>query len=131
MFNFKFTFKQKFLAKKLFREFLGSPTQKKPTLKPCQISQQVLPIISQEQCAEVFQFWLRINDETIKTTGFCDNAHSYICSICLRLDIFSLTEIQNLQINPSEKETHTNESIMPKGKFNADLKDLLYVGFIN
>ena len=36
MFNFEFMFKQKFLAKK--REFLGSPTQKKPTLKPCQIS---------------------------------------------------------------------------------------------
>ena len=50
----------------------------------------------------------------MKTPGFCDNAHLHICSICLRLDVSLLTEIQYLQIEPSEKETHTNESIMLK-----------------
>ena len=32
--------------------------------------------------------------------------------ICLRLDVSSLTEIQYLQIDPSEKGTHTNKIMM-------------------
>ena len=53
-----------------------------------------------------------INSKTIKTPGFYDNAYLHICSICLRLDVSSLTEIQYLQIEQSEKATHTNESTM-------------------
>ena len=34
--------------------------------------------------------------------------------ICLRLDVSLLTEIQYLQIEPSAKGTHTNQSIMLK-----------------
>ena len=47
-----------------------------------------------------------------KTSGFYDNAHLPLCSICLRLDVPSLTEIQYLQIELSEKRTNTNESMM-------------------
>ena len=39
-----------------------------------------------------------------------DNAHLYILSIFLRLDISSLTKIQYFQIEPSEKGTYTSES---------------------
>ena len=51
-----------------------------------------------------------------KTPGFYDNAHLHVCSICLRLFVSSLKEIQYLQIEPSEKGTHTNESLMLKTK---------------
>ena len=37
---------------------------------------------------------IRINGNTIKTTGFYDNLHLLICSICLILDLFSLTEVR-------------------------------------
>ena len=36
----------------------------------------------------------------------------YICTI--RLDVSSLTEIQYLQVEPIEKETHNNEIMMLK-----------------
>ena len=49
---------------------------------------------------------------TIKTPGFPDNAYLHICSICLRLDGSSLTKIQYLQVEPSEKRTYTNGSMM-------------------
>ena len=39
---------------------------------------------------------------------------THICSICLKLDVSSLIEIQYSQIEPSEKRTHTNESMMLK-----------------
>ena len=39
---------------------------------------------------------------------------THVCSICLKLDVSSLTEIQYSQIEPSEKRTHTNESMMLK-----------------
>ena len=42
----------------------------------------------------------------MKTPGFYDNAHFCICWICLRLDVSSLTKIQYLQIEASEKGTH-------------------------
>ena len=45
-----------------------------------------------------------IHGKTIETPGFNDNAHLHICSICLRHDVSSLTEIQYLQIEPSERE---------------------------
>ena len=50
----------------------------------------------------------------IKTPGFYDNEHLHICSICLRLAVSSLTEIQYLQIEPGGKGTHTDESMMLK-----------------
>ena len=50
----------------------------------------------------------------MKTRGFYNDAYLHICSICLRLDVSLLPEIQYLQIEPSGKETHTNESMMPK-----------------
>ena len=37
---------------------------------------------------------IRINGNTIKTPGFYDNLHLLICSICLILDLFSLTEVR-------------------------------------
>ena len=38
-------------------------------------------------------FWLRINGKTIKNTWFLRyNAHWHICSICWRLDVFSLLQ---------------------------------------
>ena len=46
----------------------------------------------------------------------------YICSSCLRLDVSSLTEIQHLHIETSEKETYTNERKM--------LKMLYLYGFV-
>ena len=49
-----------------------------------------------------------------KIPGFYDNAHLHICSICLRLDVSWLTEIQYLQIELSEKGAHANESMMLK-----------------
>ena len=55
-----------------------------------------------------------VNGKTIKTPGICDNAHLHICSIFFKLDVFSLTEIQYLQIESCEKETHINESMMLK-----------------
>ena len=48
----------------------------------------------------------------MKTPGFYENAHLHICSICLRLVVTSLTEIQYLQIESGGKGTHTNVSIM-------------------
>ena len=58
-----------------------------------------------------FYFWLWIN---YKNACFYDNAHFYICLICWRLNVSSLTKIQYLQIEPSEKRTHTNENMMLK-----------------
>ena len=46
--------------------------------------------------------------------GFHDNVHFDICSICLRLNVSSLREIQYSQIEQSEKRTHTNESMIFK-----------------
>ena len=57
---------------------------------------------------------LLINGKTIKAPGFYVSAHLHICSICLRIDVFPLTEIQYLQTEQREKETHTNQSIMLK-----------------
>ena len=37
-------------------------------------------------------------------SGFYDNAHLHICSICLRLVVSSLIEIQYLQVNQVERE---------------------------
>ena len=37
-----------------------------------------------------------------------------MCSICLRLVVSSLTEIQYLDIDPSRKGTHPSESMMVK-----------------
>ena len=48
------------------------------------------------------------------TLGFYDNADLYICSICLKLDVFSLAEIQYCQIEPSKKRSHPNESMILK-----------------
>ena len=45
--------------------------------------------------------WLLINGKTIKAPGFYVNAHLHICSICLRIDVFPLTEIQYLQAEQS------------------------------
>ena len=53
---------------------------------------------------------MRINSKI----GFYDNAHLHICSICLRLDVSSLVKIQYSEIEPSEKGTHTNESMIFK-----------------
>ena len=50
----------------------------------------------------------------MKTPGFYDNAHLLICSISLKLDVSSLTEIQYLQIETNEKGTHANENMMLK-----------------
>ena len=55
-----------------------------------------------------------VNGKTIKTPSLCNNAHLHICSICFKLDLSSLTEIQYLQIEPSEKETRIDESMMLK-----------------
>ena len=55
-----------------------------------------------------------INDKILKTPGFYENAHLLIYSICLRHYVSSLTEIQYLQIEPSEKGHHINESMMLK-----------------
>ena len=54
------------------------------------------------------------NGKTIKTPGFYNNTYLHICSICLRLDVSSLSEIQYLQTEPSEKETHINKRVMLK-----------------
>ena len=59
----------------------------------------------------------------MKILGFYNNAHLHICSICLRFDVSSLIEIQYLQIEPSEKGTHTNESMMLKFFICTDLSD--------
>ena len=69
---------------------------------------------SWQMAQKFFSFWLWINSKTIKTPGFYDDAHLHICSICLRLDVFSLTEIQYLQNELSEKGTHTIESMTLK-----------------
>ena len=45
----------------------------------------------------------------MKTPGFHNDAHLHICSIGLRLVVSSMTEIQYLQIEPSEKRSHTND----------------------
>ena len=50
----------------------------------------------------------------MKTRGFYNDAYLHICSIGLRLAVSSVTEIQYLQIEPSEKRSHTNESMMLK-----------------
>ena len=42
----------------------------------------------------------------MKTPGFYDNAYLHNSS-----DVSSLTEIQYWEIEPSEKETHSNESM--------------------
>ena len=55
-----------------------------------------------------------MNGKTIKALDFYDNAHLHICLICLRLAVSSLSKIQYLQIEPNEKGTHTNESMMFK-----------------
>ena len=47
----------------------------------------------------------------LETPGFYDNAHLQICSICLKLNVSSLTKNQYLLLEPSEKEMHTNNSI--------------------
>ena len=52
--------------------------------------------------------------KTIEVPGFYDNAHLSIFSICLIFDMSSLTEIQHLEIESSEKGTHTNERMMLK-----------------
>ena len=62
----------------------------------------------------MLNFWLWIYGKTIKTHGFYDSAYLHICSICVRLDVSSVTEIQYLQNEPSGKGTHTNKSIMLK-----------------
>ena len=49
-----------------------------------------------------------------KALGFYDNAHLHNGSICLMLVVSSLAEFQYLQIEPSGKGTHTNESMMLK-----------------
>ena len=45
------------------------------------------------------------NDRTKKAPGFYNKFHLHICSICLRLDVSSLKEIQWLQIELNEKGT--------------------------
>ena len=50
----------------------------------------------------------------IKTPGFYNTADWHICLISLRLDVSLLTEIHYFGIEPSEEETHGNESIMLK-----------------
>ena len=55
-----------------------------------------------------------MNGKTIKAPGFSNNVHLHICSKFTRLDVSSLTEIQYLQIESSEKGTYTNESMMLK-----------------
>ena len=47
--------------------------------------------------------------QLLKTPGFYDNANLLDL---LRLDASSLTEIQYLQTESSDEETHTNESMM-------------------
>ena len=42
----------------------------------------------------------------MKTPGFYGNANSHICSICLRLEVSWLTEIQYLQIENQVKKEH-------------------------
>ena len=49
-----------------------------------------------------------------KRPGFYDNVHLNICSICKRLVVSSLTKVHYLEIEPSEKGTHTNESMLLK-----------------
>ena len=56
-----------------------------------------------------FLVWLWINYKTIKSPV---DAHQQICSICLRHDMSSLTEIQYLKIEPSVKRTYSNETMM-------------------
>ena len=58
-------------------------------------------------------------------------AHLHICSICLRLVVLSLTEIQYFQIEPGGKGTHTNGSIMFKmfylcGFVNGQKRIIIY-----
>ena len=53
-----------------------------------------------------------INGKTLITPGFYDSEHSHICSVCLMFGVSSLIEIQWLQIEPSEKGTHTSECMM-------------------
>ena len=55
--------------------------------------------MSLELCTEFFKFRLWINGKIMKTPGFYNNAHLYICLTCLILD-----EIQHLQNEPSKKE---------------------------
>ena len=69
--------------------------------------------IAQYIYAIVFKriFW---NNPTAATAGFYHNAQLQICSICLRLVISSLKEIQYFQSEPGGKGTYTNKSMMLK-----------------
>ena len=49
--------------------------------------------------------------QTIKAPGFYDNTYLHTCQICLRLVVFSLTQIQYMQIEHGGKGTSTNESV--------------------
>ena len=54
----------------------------------------------------MLSFGVWINGKTIKAPGLCNSTHI--------LHLSSSTEIQYLQIVPSEKGTHTNQSMMFK-----------------
>ena len=47
----------------------------------------------------------------------------HICSICLRVSLSLLTEVQYFKIEPCEKITNTNESMIRNMFFCADLLD--------
>ena len=53
-----------------------------------------------------FSFDCELMIKNYKNSCFYGNAHLRICSICLRLDSYSLTEIQYWHIEPGEKGTH-------------------------
>ena len=58
------------------------------------MSKRVFLGISKEHLADFFSF--------DKTPGLYDNTHLHISSICWRLIVSLLTEIQYLQIDPNE-----------------------------
>ena len=62
------------------------------------------PRISNLKSADSVLNWLWINGKTIKTPGFYENAHLYICSICLRQYGSSLTETQYCRLNQVTRE---------------------------
>ena len=57
---------------------------------------------------------VRVASRVAEELFFYDNTHLQICSIGIRLDVSVLTEIKYLEIEPSEKETDTNEIMMIK-----------------
>ena len=98
------------------------------------ISSEFFLVNDSKKCAKFFSLWLWINVQTVKTRGFYNNANLHICSICLRLDLSSLTKFHYLQIEPNERQAWLKVGTLPdrnnvmseKMNFRWDIKQNVF-----